>query len=297
MQDIYSILKNSKQASRSLAVLDSSVKNEVLLSVAKALVDNAEEIIGANKTDLENAKGKISEVMLDRLALNKSRIEGMAKGIVDVAKLDDPIGETIEDFARPNGLQIKKVSVPLGVVAIIYESRPNVTSDGFALCFKSGNACILRGGKDAYYSSCAIVQALRLALKKTGINEDFVNLPSDTSRESATALMTAVGFVDALIPRGGAGLIRSCVENAKVPCIQTGTGICHIFVDESANQEQALTIIHNAKTSRPSVCNAAEVCLVHEKIASEFLPSSKPSFPALPYNFVATSALTKLSVA
>ena len=172
-------------------------------------------------------------------------------------------------------MTVQKTRVPLGVIGIIYESRPNVTSDAAALCFKSGNACVLRGGKDAYFSSAAIVKALRAALKKTGVNEDFVNLPQDTSRESATAMMTAVGYIDALIPRGGAGLIRSCVENAKVPCIQTGTGICHIFVDETADVEKALTIVHNAKTSRPSVCNAAEVCLVHEKIAAAFLPKLK----------------------
>ena len=275
MQDIYTILQNSKQASRSLAVLDASVKNEVLLSVSKALVDNAEAIISANKTDLENAKGKISKVMLDRLTLNKSRIEGMAKGIEDVAKLDDPIGETIEDFSRPNGLQIKKVSVPLGVVAIIYESRPNVTSDGFALCFKSGNACILRCGKEAFATSQAIVKIIKKVLIDYDLNPDVVNMPSTPSREDTTVLMNATDYVDALIPRGGAGLIKACVENAKVPCIQTGTGICHVYVDRYADIYKALSIIENAKTSRPSVCNAEEVCLVHETVAEKFLPLLK----------------------
>ena len=280
---IQDILVRAKNASKESASLTTELKNTALLNMATALEENAESILQANATDLANAKGVLPDVMLDRLRLDEKRIHAMAQGIREVVDLPDPIGTVIETTTRPNGLTIRKTRVPLGVIGIIYESRPNVTSDAAALCFKSGNACILRGGKDAYYSSYAIVQALRLALKKTGINEDFVNLPSDTSRESATALMTAVGFVDALIPRGGAGLIRSCVENAKVPCIQTGTGICHIFVDESANQEQALTIIHNAKTSRPSVCNAAEVCLVHEKIANEFLPKlkAKLSSPAV----------------
>ena len=280
---IQDILVRAKNASKESASLTTELKNTALLNMAMALEENAESILQANATDLANAKGVLPDVMLDRLRLDEKRIHAMAQGIREVVDLPDPIGTVIETTTRPNGLTIRKTRVPLGVIGIIYESRPNVTSDAAALCFKSGNACILRGGKDAYYSSYAIVQALRLALKKTGINEDFVNLPSDTSRESATALMTAVGFVDALIPRGGAGLIRSCVENAKVPCIQTGTGICHIFVDESANQEQALAIIHNAKTSRPSVCNAAEVCLVHEKIANEFLPKlkAKLSSPAV----------------
>ena len=269
------ILIRAKAASREAATLTTELKNTALLNMAAALEENADEILAANATDLTNAKGVLPDVMLDRLRLDEKRIRAMAQGIRDVVALPDPIGTALETTVLPNGLTVRKTRVPLGVIGIIYESRPNVTSDAAALCFKSGNACVLRGGKDAYHSSAAIVRALRAALKKSGVNEDFVNLPEDTSRESATALMTAVGYIDALIPRGGAGLIRSCVENAKVPCIQTGTGICHIFVDESADVEKALTIIHNAKTSRPSVCNAAEVCLVHENIAKDFLPKLK----------------------
>lgn len=275
MQDIQTILANAKRASRDLAVLDTDIKNSALIAIAKALTDNADEILQANKIDVENAKGKISDVMIDRLSLNQKRIEGMAQGIMDVVKLPDPVGEEIEAFARPNGLQISRVSVPLGVIAIIYESRPNVTSDGAALCLKSGNACILRCGKEAFNTSKSIVNVIRATLEKQGLNPDFVNMPSSPSREDATALMNAVGYVDALIPRGGAGLIRACVENAKVPCIETGTGICHVYVDRYADFDKALNIIENAKTSRPSVCNAEEVCLVHENIAKEFLPLLK----------------------
>jgi len=272
---IQDILIRAKAASRESATLTTQLKNTALNNMAAALEENADEILQANATDLANAKGVLPDVMLDRLRLDEKRIRAMAQGIRDVVALPDPVGTVLESNRLPNGLTVQKTRVPLGVIGIIYESRPNVTSDAAALCFKSGNACVLRGGKDAYFSSAAIVKALRAALKKTGVNEDFVNLPQDTSRESATAMMTAVGYIDALIPRGGAGLIRSCVENAKVPCIQTGTGICHIFVDETADVEKALTIVHNAKTSRPSVCNAAEVCLVHEKIAAAFLPKLK----------------------
>ena len=275
MQDIQTILARAKKASRALAVLDTDTKNSALTAIAKALIDNVEQILLANKTDVENAKGKISEVMIDRLSLNEKRVEGMAQGILDVVKLPDPIGEQIEEFTRPNGLEIKRVSVPLGVIAIIYESRPNVTSDGAALCLKSGNVCVLRCGKEAFNTSKCIVQIIRDTLEKMGLNPDFVNMPSSPSREDATALMNAVGYVDALIPRGGAGLIRACVENAKVPCIETGTGICHVYVDRYADLDKALNIIENAKTSRPSVCNAEEVCLVHSAVAKEFLPLLK----------------------
>lgn len=275
MQDIQTILARAKKASRALAVLDTDTKNSALTAIAKALIDNVEQILLANKTDVENAKGKISEVMIDRLSLNEKRVEGMAQGILDVVKLPDPIGEQIEEFTRPNGLEIKRVSVPLGVIAIIYESRPNVTSDGAALCLKSGNVCVLRCGKEAFNTSKCIVQIIRDTLEKMGLNPDFVNMPSSPSREDATALMNAVGYVDALIPRGGAGLIRACVENAKVPCIETGTGICHVYVDRYADLDKALNIIENAKTSRPSVCNAEEVCLVHSAVAKEFLPRLK----------------------
>ena len=269
------ILIDAKKASFLGATLSSEKKNSALLAMADALEENMPEILSANEVDLENAKGVIKGVMLDRLRLDEKRVRAMADGIRKVVSLPDPIGVVLQESSLANGLKIYKKRVPLGVIGIIYESRPNVTSDCASLCFKSGNACVLRGGRDAFNSSFAIVKALRSALKKQGIDENFINLPEDTSRNSANELMTAVGYVDALIPRGGAGLIRSCVENAKVPCIQTGTGICHIFVDESANFAKALNVIHNAKTSRPSVCNAEEVCLVHESIAKEFLPLLK----------------------
>ena len=269
------ILMGAKAAARKASALTSEIKNAALLKMADALQAGAEKILKANATDLENAKGVLPNVMLDRLRLDEKRISAMAQGIREVAALPDPIGSVLESNVLPNGLVVTKTRVPLGVIGIIYESRPNVTSDAAALCFKSGNACVLRGGKDAYFSSAQIVKLLRSALAEMGIDENFVNLPEDTSRESANALMAAVGYVDALIPRGGAGLIRSCVENAKVPCIQTGTGICHIYVDEYADLDKALGIVENAKTSRPSVCNAAEVCIVHEAVAKRFLPLLK----------------------
>ena len=275
MKSMQEILIDAKKASFLGATLSSEKKNSALLAMADALEENMPEILSANEVDLENAKGVIKGVMLDRLRLDEKRVRAMADGIRKVVSLPDPIGVVLEESSLENGLKIYKKRVPLGVIGIIYESRPNVTSDCASLCFKSGNACVLRGGRDAFNSSFAIVKALRSALKKQGIDENFINLPEDTSRNSANELMTAVGYVDALIPRGGAGLIRSCVENAKVPCIQTGTGICHIFVDESADFAKALNVIHNAKTSRPSVCNAEEVCLVHESIAKEFLPLLK----------------------
>ena len=273
--DMQEILQNAKAAAKKSAALSTERKNEILLAMADALEKNAEIILRANAIDMQNAKGVLPDVMLDRLRLDAKRIAAMAKGIRDVAALPDPVGVVLEENVLLNGLTIQKTRVPLGVIGIIYESRPNVTSDAAALCFKSGNVCILRGGKDAYYSSAAIVDILRKVLYENGIDENFISLPSDTSRQSATALMTAVGYVDALIPRGGAGLIRSCVENAKVPCIETGTGICHVYVDEAADFEKALNVIDNAKTSRPSVCNAEEVCLVHENIANAFLPLLK----------------------
>ena len=240
--------------------------------MAKALLDATDEILTANEKDVENARGHIGEVMIDRLKLDESRIKGMADGILQVASLPDPVGKVLGETVRENGLVIRKVSVPVGVVAIIYESRPNVTSDAAALGFKSGNVCVLRGGKEAYKSAFAIVKALKNGLREVGIDENYVNLIEDTTRQSAMDLMTARGTVDLLIPRGGKGLIKACVENATVPCIETGTGICHIYVDASADTEMALDIIENAKTSRPSVCNAAEVLLVHSSIAETFLP-------------------------
>lgn len=275
MKSMREILIGARAAARKASALTSELKNAALLKMADALQAGTDEILKANQIDLKNAKGVLPDVMLDRLRLDKKRILAMAQGIREVAALPDPIGGILERNVLPNGLVVTKTRVPLGVIGIIYESRPNVTSDAAALCFKSGNACVLRGGKDAYRSSAAIVEILRSALRGLGIDENFVSMPNDTSRESANEMMSAVGFIDALIPRGGAGLIRSCVENAKVPCIQTGTGICHIYVDEHADLDKALTIVENAKTSRPSVCNAAEVCIVHEAVANKFLPLLK----------------------
>lgn len=265
------ILKRAKAVSLN-APLSTEDKNRALLKMAECLVDSTNEILAANVQDVENAKGKISDVMIDRLKLTEDRIKAMAKGICDVAALPDPVGRETETVTHQNGLIIEKRSVPFGVVAIIYESRPNVTSDAAALAFKSGNVCVLRSGRDAFLSAVAIVTALKRGLCSCGIDENYVNLVEDTSRNSANELMTAVGLVDLLIPRGGKGLIKACTDNAKVPCIETGTGICHIYVDETADCNKAIKIIDNAKRSRPSVCNAAEVCLVHKGIAKQFLP-------------------------
>ena len=275
MKSTQVILKNAKAAASELAQLAPEMKNAALLKMADALEQRKDEILQANAVDEENAKGTLPEVMIDRLRLDEKRIHAMAQGIREVAALPDPIGAVLEETTLPNGLIVTKKRVPLGVVGIIYESRPNVTSDAGALCFKSGNVCVLRGGRDAFNSSFALVSILRDTLLSMGLNPDFINIVEDNSRQSATELMTAVGYIDALIPRGGAGLIRACVENARIPCIQTGTGICHIYVDKEADFEKALAIIDNAKTSRPSVCNAAEVCLVHGTVAKEFLPLLK----------------------
>ena len=255
-----------------LAAADTERKNRALEAMAAALEENTNKILAQNALDMEAAREKISPVMRDRLMLNEARIRAMAEGIRQVAALPDPVGRVRSQVIRPNGMVIDRVGVPMGVVAIIYESRPNVTSDAAALALKSGNACVLRSGKEAFRSANAIVEAMQQGLEAVGMEPKLVQLVQDTSRQSAQTLMTAVGFVDLLIPRGGAGLIRACVENARVPCIQTGTGICHIYVDKLADQDMALEILDNAKTSRPSVCNAAEVCLVHEAIAAEFLP-------------------------
>lgn len=275
MKTTCEILEQAKSVKSVLASLDTQTKNEVLLKMADALLENADEILSENAKDIERAKGTVSDVMLDRLALSEDRIKGMADGIRQVATLPDPVGEVLDRIERPNGIVVEKTAVPMGVVAIIYESRPNVTSDAAALALKSGNVCILRGGKEAFLSANAIVRAMRKGITSSGLPETLVNLVQDTTRQSANELMNAVGYVDLLIPRGGAGLIKACTENAKVPCIQTGTGICHIYVDETADTEKALNIIENAKTSRPSVCNACEVVLINEKIASEFLPLLK----------------------
>ena len=266
------MLSAAKAAKKTVSRLGTQKKNEALEAMAQALLERQQEILTANEADLQAAQGHISEVMLDRLRLNPARIQAMAQGIRDVVKLPDPVGRVMEESTRSDGLFIQKVSVPMGVIAIIYESRPNVTSDAAALALKSGNVCILRGGKEAFRSANAIVDALKEGLQKAGVTQDAVNLVQDTSRDSATALMTAQGYVDLLIPRGGAGLINACVRNATVPCIATGTGICHVYVEKTADQEMALNIIENAKTSRPSVCNAEEVLLVDRQIAGEFLP-------------------------
>ena len=266
------LLIAAKAAVPALSRATSQQKNDALYAMAQALEDHKDEILSANAQDLTAAQGHISTVMLDRLALSEGRISDMAEGIRQVAQLPDPVGKILRRVERPNGLIIEKTAVPMGVVAIIYESRPNVTSDAAALALKSGNICVLRGGKEAYRSAAAIVQAMKTGLTAAGLPETVVNLVEDTTRQSATALMEAVGYVDLLIPRGGAGLIRAVTENAKVPCIQTGTGICHVYVDRAADLDMAVNIIENAKTSRPSVCNADEVCLVHRDIAAEFLP-------------------------
>ena len=269
------ILKATKSAWRDLNRANTENKKTILNAMADALIESTDDIIAQNKIDMENAKDKISDVMLDRLMLDESRIKAMSQGIRDISLLPDPNGEILTETIRPNGMTIYKKRVPIGVVAIIYESRPNVTSDAAALAVKSGNVCVLRGGKEAFNSSNAIVNALKKGIARTGMNTDIVNLVQDTTRQSATELMKANGLVDLLIPRGGAGLIKACVENATVPCIQTGTGICHIYIDEFADVEKALSIVNNAKTSRPSVCNAQEVCLVHKNIAEKFLPLLK----------------------
>ncbi len=266
------ILKAAKAATGTLSLLSTQEKNEALLSMADALEASCQEILTANEKDIEAVRGTVSDVMIDRLRLDSGRIHAMAEGIRDVVALPDPVGKTVDAFTRPNGICVTKTRVPMGVVAIIYESRPNVTSDAAALSLKSGNVCVLRGGKEAYRTSYAIVCALRRGLEAQGLPVTLVNMLEDTTRQGANELMTAVDYVDLLIPRGGAGLIRACVENAKVPCIQTGTGICHVYVDDDADLSMALDIIENAKTSRPSVCNAEEVCLVSQKIANRFLP-------------------------
>lgn len=266
------IMKSAKKASKSLNGFSKEDRTNALLSMADCLVSGTDKILKANQIDIENAQGSISEVMLDRLLLTKDRILTMADGIRDVAKLPDPTFNVLDTITRQDGLEIKKISVPLGVVAIIYESRPNVTSDAAALAIKSGNACILRSGKEAHGSALAITNALKEGLASAGLPKDAVMLVEDTSRQSAAELMCGNGYIDLLIPRGGKGLIEACVKNATVPCIETGTGICHIYVDKDADFEKALKIIENAKTSRPSVCNALEVCLVDKEIVKDFIP-------------------------
>ena len=266
------IIKAAKAAAPILAAASPEVKNRALEAVAARLLSEQGDILAANREDMEQAKATLGAVMADRLLLTPERVAGMSAGIRDAVALPDPVGRVRQRVERPNGLVVEKVAVPLGVIAIIYESRPNVTSDGAALALKAGSAVVLRGGKEAFRSNAAIVRAIRLGLSDAGLPPELVGFVDDISRDSAKELMEAEGLIDLLIPRGGAGLIRACMEHAKVPCIQTGTGICHIYVDAAANQDMALDIVENAKTSRPSVCNAAEVLLVHRDIAADFLP-------------------------
>ncbi len=265
-------LQAAKAASKALAQAPEAQKDKALLAMAAALERHQAEILAENTKDLDAARGTISEVMLDRLALRAERIAAMAEGVRQVAALPDPVGRVLETVERPNGLRIEKVSVPMGVVAIVYESRPNVTSDAAALALKSGNACVLRGGREAYRTAHAIAQALREGVSSAGLPADCMTMLEDPSHESVAELMKAVGLIDLLIPRGGRRLIEACVRDALVPCIQTGTGICHVYVDGAADQEMALSIVENAKASRPSVCNAEEVLLVDRALAAAFLP-------------------------
>ena len=265
----------AKSAKKSINTSSTALKNQALEAMASQLLKATEAILAANQIDMEAARGKISEVMLDRLFLDQERIAGMAQGIRALIDLPDPIGEVLETEVLENGLEIQKVRVAMGVIGIIYESRPNVTSDAAALAIKSGNAVVLRTGKDAFHSAQAIVTALKAGLEEAGLNPDLLQLIQDTSRASSLAMMKAKGYLDLLIPRGGAGLIQAVVENAIVPVIETGTGIVHVYVDKEADFQKALAIIENAKTSRPSVCNAMEVLLVDRAIASDFLPLVK----------------------
>ena len=269
------ILKKTRAARSNLAALDETAKNRILLAMAEALMAAEDDILAENDADMTAARGHINDVMLDRLRLDHDRLAGMAEGVRAIAALPDHTGRVLSEVRRPNGLVVRKVQVPLGLVSIIYESRPNVTSDAAALAVKSGNVCVLRSGKEAHRSACAIVKALKSGIAQGGGDPEILNIVDDITHQSATDIMTAKGLVDLLIPRGGAGLIRACVEGASVPCIETGTGICHIYVDKAADLDKALAIVENAKTSRPSVCNAEEVLLVHSAVAAEFLPRLK----------------------
>ena len=269
------ILKKTRAARSSLAALDETAKNRILLAMAEALMAAEDDILTENDADMTAARGHINDVMLDRLRLDHDRLAGMAEGVRAIAALPDHTGRVLSEVRRPNGLVVRKVQVPLGLVSIIYESRPNVTSDAAALAVKSGNVCVLRSGKEAHRSACAIVKALKSGIAQGGGDPEILNIVDDITHQSATDIMTAKGLVDLLIPRGGAGLIRACVEGASVPCIETGTGICHVYVDKAADLDKALAIVENAKTSRPSVCNAEEVLLVHSAVAAEFLPRLK----------------------
>ena len=273
MENLILMGENAKKATYDLSILSTKTKNNALALMAKELLDSKEEIIRANKIDMQEAKNKnVSETLLDRLYLNDKRVEDMATGLLEIVKLPDPVGEIISMWKRPNNLQIGQKRVPIGVIGIIYESRPNVTCDAAGLCLKSGNATILRGGSDAINSNKAIVKALRNGIEKSGLPKDAIQLVSDTDREVAQKMMRLNEYIDVLIPRGGENLIKSVVKNATIPVIETGTGNCHIYVDESADFNMDIDIVLNAKTQRPGVCNAAEKLLIHENISKEFLP-------------------------
>lgn len=270
------LCKRARAAEKFLSAADADMKNTALLYMAKGLLDDEEEILAANMTDLEKGRENgLSEGLLDRLMLNDDRLTSMSEGMVEITRLEDPVGRTLDSFERPNGLKISKISVPIGVVGIICEARPNVTADAAAICLKAGNTVVLRGGKEAINSNIAIASSMSKSLKDAGFPEDCICLVTDTSRESANEMMRASGLLDLLIPRGGAGLIKAVVENSSVPVIETGTGNCHIYVDEFADLKKAAAIVYNAKTQRVSVCNAAESLLVHEAVAKEFLPMAK----------------------
>ncbi len=270
--------QRAQSAARALAIAPQQARDAALAACAQALLDNQREILAQNELDLCAGRASgLTDAMLDRLALSAGRIQGMADGLLAVRALPDPLGRMLEQRTLPNGLRLEKISVPIGVLAVVYEARPNVTADSAALCLKSGNAVILRGGKEAIHSNTAIASALRAAIAQADLPQDSVQLITDTSRESAAELMRFNGYVDALIPRGGKGLIRAVVENASVPVIETGAGVCHVYVDKDAQLEMAVQIVFNAKTSRPSVCNACECVLVHEAIAASFLPAMAAS--------------------
>ncbi len=295
MEELITKGKAAKAAAAKLALASADVKNAALCDAAKALIENTEYILAENAKDIDAAKQNgMNEGLIDRLSLNPERIKAMADGIIQITELSDPIGDVVSEFNRPNGLEIREIRVPLGVVGIIYEARPNVTADAAALCLKAGNACILRCGKEAHRSSMAITTIIRKAIKTAGLPEDSVALVEDTSRESAVALMKLNSYLDVIIPRGGAGLIRTVVENATVPAIETGTGNCHIFVDESADLEMAKSIVINAKTSRPSVCNAEEKLLVHKDIAEKFLPDILPALSEKGVEIIGDEAVCKI---
>ncbi len=283
MKTVLELCKAAKSASRSISLLSTETKNKILLDIADAILENKDMLIAENTRDIAIAKeNNMRPSLIDRLTLNDARIEAMAEGARQVVSLPDPIGTVLSENVRPNGINIKKVRVPLGVIGIIFESRPNVTLDAAVLCLKSGNATVLRGGKEAIYSNMAITAVMRDVLTKNGVSPDGICLIEDTTRASSNELMNMKGLVDVLIPRGGAGLIRAVVENAKVPVIETGAGNCHLYVDKAANLDMAVSVLTNAKCSRPSVCNAVETALVHQAVAKEFLPKLVDALA--PYN-------------